>query len=190
MPKKNFMSYGDSETIFSEYASKIKDNASVWTGKREEWNALSEDEQAKYSIVNFTDDPTGGDMVVVDEVTSGNMNPVTSNAVASILNSKTVYHRVVDSSLNFTSISELCDVCINVIEDLIANDSSLNSNASIILVRVQDGKTISIWLCGNGVDYWSAIINSYYMYPSDTIIKIVHASSLYKKFYINMTKVS
>lgn len=92
MSAKNFGSYGDLETIFSEYADKINRKASVWTGTRADWNALSEEEQAKYSIVNFTDDPTGGDMVVVDEVTSGNMNPLTSNAVnlALLANFKTL----------------------------------------------------------------------------------------------------
>ena len=37
-----------------------------WTGTRAEWDALSSDEQAKYEIVNFTDDfvPTGDASVV------------------------------------------------------------------------------------------------------------------------------
>lgn len=54
----------------------------TFQGTRAEWDALSSTEQANYDIVNLTDDVAGGDAVVVDEVTSGNLNPVTSNAVA------------------------------------------------------------------------------------------------------------
>lgn len=54
MPKKNFMSYGDSETIFSEYADKI--NNMIFTGTKAEWAALSDSDKAKYRQVNITDD--------------------------------------------------------------------------------------------------------------------------------------
>ena len=53
----------------------------TFTGTVAEWNALSIADKAKYEIVNLTDDPTCGDMIVVDTVADGNMNAVTSNAV-------------------------------------------------------------------------------------------------------------
>ncbi len=53
----------------------------TFVGTTAEWNDLSATEKAKYSLVNLTDDIAGGDMVVVDTVADGNMNPVTSNAV-------------------------------------------------------------------------------------------------------------
>lgn len=37
---KNFLSYGDSETIFTEYAEAIKDRPKVWEGRQEVWEAL------------------------------------------------------------------------------------------------------------------------------------------------------
>ncbi len=57
----------------------------TFQGTRAEWNALSSTEQANYDIVNITDDVAEGGAVVVDEVTSGNLNAVTSNAVANHL---------------------------------------------------------------------------------------------------------
>lgn len=53
----------------------------AFVGTREEWEALTIDEKAQYEIVNFTNDLAGGEQVVVDEVSDGNLNPVTSNAV-------------------------------------------------------------------------------------------------------------
>ena len=57
----------------------------TWQGTREAWGLLSSAEQAHYDIVNFTDDTADGGAVVVDEVTAGNLNAVTSNAVASAI---------------------------------------------------------------------------------------------------------
>lgn len=57
----------------------------TFQGTRAEWDALSSTEQANYDIVNITDDVAEGGAVVVDEVTSGNLNAVTSNAVANAL---------------------------------------------------------------------------------------------------------
>lgn len=57
MSAKNFGSYGDLETIFSEYADKI--NNMIFTGTKAEWAALSDSDKAKYRQVNITDDEGG-----------------------------------------------------------------------------------------------------------------------------------
>ena len=57
----------------------------TWQGTRAEWDLLSSADKAHYDIVNFTDDTADGGAVVVDEVTAGNLNAVTSNAVANAL---------------------------------------------------------------------------------------------------------
>ena len=53
-----------------------------WIGTRADWDLLSATDKAHYDKVSFTDDTADGGAVVVDEVTAGNLNPVTSNAVA------------------------------------------------------------------------------------------------------------
>lgn len=53
-----------------------------WIGTRADWDLLSATDKAHYDKVSFIDDTADGGAVVVDEVTAGNLNPVTSNAVA------------------------------------------------------------------------------------------------------------
>ena len=84
MNDKNFMSYGDAETVFTEFADNINSKEpQIFKGTVEEWNALTATEQAKYSVKMITDDETGA---TVDAVIDGDMRAVTSNAVYSALN--------------------------------------------------------------------------------------------------------
>ena len=53
----------------------------IWHGTLAEWEALSAEEKAEYDQAEIIDDDTGVP-VVVDKVEAGNMNAVTSNAVA------------------------------------------------------------------------------------------------------------
>ena len=53
----------------------------IFTGTRAEWDALTTAEKGEYDICNLTDDLAGGELVVSDTVTEGDLNPVTSNAV-------------------------------------------------------------------------------------------------------------
>lgn len=53
----------------------------TFTGTRNEWDSLSLEQKAQYGIANITDDVASGVPIVVDAVTNGDMNPVTSNAV-------------------------------------------------------------------------------------------------------------
>lgn len=54
----------------------------TFVGTRAEWDALTLAEKKEYDIANITGDLAGGELVVSDEVTAGDLNPVTSNAVA------------------------------------------------------------------------------------------------------------
>lgn len=54
----------------------------TFVGTRAEWNTLTTAEKKQYDLCNLTDDLAGGELIVSDEVTSGDYNPVTSNAVA------------------------------------------------------------------------------------------------------------
>ena len=75
---------GDGIDITNKEVSVDETRPSTFVGTLNEWNGLTTAEKAEYTIVNITDDPTVGPQVVVDVVEDGNMNPVTSNAVADI----------------------------------------------------------------------------------------------------------
>lgn len=66
----------------------LSDYKTAFTGTTAQWNALTSAEKAKYEIVNLTDDVNGG-TVVSDAVTSGDLNPVTSNAVYNVMTYRT-----------------------------------------------------------------------------------------------------
>lgn len=70
----------DTFTHFSQLFRKFVKK--TFTGTRAEWDALTVAEKGEYDLCNLTDDLAGGELIVSDEVTSGNLNPVTSNAVA------------------------------------------------------------------------------------------------------------
>ena len=66
----------------------LSDYKTTFVGTSAEWTALSADEKAKYILVNITDDNESLGSEVVDAVTDGVLNPVTSNAVYDALTSK------------------------------------------------------------------------------------------------------
>lgn len=61
---------------------KIKNQ--IWRGTQEEWDALSAAEKDKYEQAEIIGLDNNGVVYVADKVESGNMNPVTSNAVAAV----------------------------------------------------------------------------------------------------------
>ncbi len=73
----------DTFTYFSQLFRKFVKK--TFTGTRAEWDLLTTAEKKEYDICNLTDDLAGGDLIVSDEVTAGDLNPVTSNAVANYL---------------------------------------------------------------------------------------------------------
>ena len=62
----------------------------TFVGTSAEWEALTDAEKELYTIVNLTDDVVGGNSLGVDEVVVGEMNAVTSNAVALAIERKVV----------------------------------------------------------------------------------------------------
>ncbi|MCR5238523.1 MAG: hypothetical protein K6E34_15135 [Lachnospiraceae bacterium] len=78
---KNFMSFGDAETLFTKIGLLFGKRPSTFTGTKAEWEALTDEVKAQYVIVNITDDD---DFVgnIVDELIKGCRSAVTSNAVA------------------------------------------------------------------------------------------------------------
>lgn len=68
---------------------KIKNQ--IWRGTQAEWDALSAAEKDKYEQAEIIGLDNNGVVYVADKVESGNMNPVTSNAVANFAGKLYVY---------------------------------------------------------------------------------------------------
>lgn len=81
MNYKSFLT--DTWTKFSQLFSKFVKKTFV--GTRAEWDLLSAAEKQQYDLADFTDDTASGVPIISDKVTAGDMNPVTSNAVANYL---------------------------------------------------------------------------------------------------------
>lgn len=63
-------------TLFRKFVKK------TFVGTRAEWDALTLEEKQEYDLADFTDDVASGVPIISDSVTEGDMNAVTSNAVA------------------------------------------------------------------------------------------------------------
>ena len=83
MAKKNFMAYGDAETIFTEYAGALNRKLNCFSGTRDEFLALSVAERKKYEYVL---DPTSDVVVyaVMDEVDDNTLSFTNNVATVSI----------------------------------------------------------------------------------------------------------
>lgn len=120
---------GDGIEIENYEISVTEDRPATFVGTTQEWDALTAAEKAQYKIVHLTNDVAGGEMVVVDTVEDGNLNPVTSNAVYdfplnSITNgnmrpatSNAVYNFPIDSITN----GSLRPVTSNAVRDILYN---------------------------------------------------------------------
>lgn len=75
---------------WAEFAAKCKALfpflKKTFIGTRAEWDALTTAEKKNYDKADIVDDLAGGELIVTDEVTEGDLNPVTSNAVAHRIN--------------------------------------------------------------------------------------------------------
>jgi hypothetical protein len=78
MATKKYLDYAGLKRVLAKLLPGAR---KIWHGTLAEWEALSATEKAKYDQAEVIDEYTGVP-VVVDKVESGNMNPVTSNAVA------------------------------------------------------------------------------------------------------------
>lgn len=56
MSEKNFVAYGDAESILTGYANRIKQSPTTFVGTQAQWNALSLSQKAEYTLVDITDD--------------------------------------------------------------------------------------------------------------------------------------
>jgi hypothetical protein len=92
MNYKSFLT--DTWTKFSQLFSKFVKKTFV--GTRAEWDALTLAEKKQYDLADFTDDTASGVPIISDVVTAGDMNPVTSNAVA---------EKTTLKSINITAVS-------------------------------------------------------------------------------------
>ena len=75
----SFYAYNESENTW-DYLWTLGDK--IWRGTQAEWDALSADEKDKYEQAEIIGLDNNGVVYVVDKIEAGNMNPVTSNAVA------------------------------------------------------------------------------------------------------------
>ena len=75
----SFYAYNESENTW-DYLWTLDDK--IWRGTQEEWDALSAAEKDKYEQAEIIGLDNNGVVYVVDRIEAGNMNPVTSNAVA------------------------------------------------------------------------------------------------------------
>ena len=77
----NKLNYLDKKGLAKVFSILKFGHKKIWHGTLAEWEALSATEKAKYDQAEVIDEYTGVP-VVVDKIEAGNMNPVTSNAVA------------------------------------------------------------------------------------------------------------
>lgn len=86
MAKKNFVAYGDAETLITEVQDHLSLRPKTWEGTQAEWDALTLAEKKSYDRADITDDSDSGD---VDSVpTENSPNLVTSGGVYSALSTK------------------------------------------------------------------------------------------------------
>lgn len=79
--EKQYLDYEGLE----RFKGKLHEGSNIFPGTLEEWEALTEEEQAKYDFVASPDEATGD---VADAVTDGDVRPVTSNAVFNAIGDK------------------------------------------------------------------------------------------------------
>lgn len=82
MATKKYLDYAGLKRVLAKLLPGAR---KIWHGTLAEWEALSATEKAKYDQAEVIDEYTGVP-VVVDKVEAGNLNPVTSNAVAVRIN--------------------------------------------------------------------------------------------------------
>lgn len=78
MDYKSFLTdtWSKFSSLFNKFVKK------TYVGSRADWDLLSVAEKKQYDLADFTDDTASGVPIISDAVTDGDMNAVTSNAVA------------------------------------------------------------------------------------------------------------
>lgn len=87
----NKLNYLDKKGLAKVFSLIKFGHKKIWHGTLAEWEALSTAEKAEYDQAEVIDEYTGVP-VVVDKVEAGNLNPVTSNAVAEAIAANSVFY--------------------------------------------------------------------------------------------------
>lgn len=133
-------------TIYSWQPKNVQNGTSIFYGTMDEWNALTSTEQAKYDLVASPDEASED---IADEVTDGDMRPVTSNAVYDFYSNKWKH----------------LDFDVNSTKDI---SSLVNTNSA---------KTVAINVTGNAHQHaiWIGSLANYndtYSYTSSKVVSI------------------
>ena len=107
-----------------------------FTGTQAQWDALSTTQKKAYKIANITDDVIGGE--VADEVTDGDMRPVTSNAVYDGLAAKVETSDVVNNLTSTSTTAPLSAAQGKVLNDTLTGlvSTSWSANSGFSYVRI------------------------------------------------------
>lgn len=81
MAKKNFVAYGDAETLMTEVQDHLSLRPKTWKGTQAEWDALTLAEKKSYDRADITDDSESGDVDTIPTENSPNL--ITSGGVYS-----------------------------------------------------------------------------------------------------------
>lgn len=153
--------------------------ATTFTGTQAEWNALTATEKAKYNLVNITDDAASGAQVVVDEVTEGNMNAVTSNAVAEKV-----------AEIN----DDLATICDNIAAGNISGTSHTSTVDGNIAIYGRSSNGIHITVTRNGTNMWEGFLPSdgtygtmtpiFFTKSGDTVEYTINTGTVYDAHFV------
>ena len=86
MAKKNFVSYGDSESLFAKIQERLGLRPKTWSGTTDEWNELTLAEKKSYDRADILDDSESGDVDTIPTENSPNL--ITSGGVYTALSEK------------------------------------------------------------------------------------------------------
>lgn len=146
----------------------------TFVGTRAEWDALTTAEKKEYDICNLTDDLAGGELIVSDEVTEGDLNPVTSNAVANAIDElhTNLYTLISSTALTTTTTDytlildrKLSDYDYIIVQQY--DSTSMRNSAVIHLNQLKNKRVILTALHGantsSASDYSASTINVGYV---------------------------
>ena len=132
MATKKYLDYAGLKRVLAKLLPGAR---KIWHGTLAEWEALSATEKAKYDQAEVIDEYTGVP-VVVDKVESGNLNPVTSNAVAEALPKATYGTEIMQ--LSYGATLSMCWQKFGkiVILNLLFEDIPTNSEGAIDNIQI------------------------------------------------------
>lgn len=152
MAKKNFMAYGDAETIFTEYAGALNRKLNCFSGTREEFLALSEAERKKFEYIL---DPTS-DVVVyavmdeVDDVELTFTNDVATVSIPGITAKSKVWVFYSDASYDVAKAADITVTSGSGVVTFTAANTPTDTITCDILYYLKNGTTNFASVVGGG----------------------------------------